>query len=857
MSSDINRLRAETSLSDLAMRFGVPLQQNGDEWEAACPFHEEDTPSFTIFPGRDSVERFHCFGCGARGDVMDFVQQIKGVDLKEAINILGGRSDRENVAPKRIAQPRNAYEGIEPIPPAGELKAGRRVKLWNPKRKKFGTITPSMAFPYRSAAGDLIGYVLRNDYTDDSGKAKKETPMVMWCRLPDGSTEWTRYPHQKPRSLYRLEHLKPQGQVIIAEGEKCADIGAAVTGRLFMSWAGGTYGVDHADWSPLAGRSVVIWPDADAPGHDTANRIAAILHGMGCTVKVMDIPADKPDGWDVADASNDGWTREEIDGFMRSTVRPWQPDPEPEPDPPKPEPPSPDPDTAPDHDFIPPHHDEGAQWEPDPFAAYGDMPLDRSDELIEYDESKRRVVPASGRAQPAGHWRVWGGDLDALRQWSFLSTDSLFCNVHTGERMSKTAFDLVMSNIVPLVEMENAKGELKNVKMPASKFLIEYGDGIVCATTMYRPDIGDMMAWVDGVLHLNSFLPSSIPDAHPGWENHPAWRVAKEHIENIIPDGAKMVIQWLAHNVQFPGRKILWAPIIVGAQGDGKTTIAKILQMALGRKNVSPVGPEALFSDFNGWAEGRCVRILEELHMPGNNRGSVIEKLKTPITNDTVDVVRKGKDGTDVANVTNYMGLTNHMDGLQIPEGDRRFGVWKTRFKDRDQVIGELDKAGYWPKVHDAIGKNPEVLRGWLLSVDLSDFDPKAAPETTAAKREMIEASRSSVETAVLAAIDLGGVGIGETVIATDFVTQAIRDIEGRAPATVTLSNLLRKLGWVKAEKRLKWKDKNRHVYFKPGPWSEGMDWEGLSRALRMRLDDTELPQTEERHDSNLDPENW
>lgn len=856
MSSDIDRLRAETSLSDLASRFGVALQSNGDEWEAACPFHEEDTPSFTIFPGRDGVERFHCFGCGARGDVMDFVQQIKGVDLKEAINILGGRSDRENVSPKRIAKARNVYEGIEPLPPAGELKAGRRVKLWNPKRQKPGTVTPSMVFPYRSAAGDLIGYVLRNDYTDDKGKAKKETPMVMWCRLPDGSTEWTRYPHQKPRSLYRLEHLKPQGQIIIAEGEKCADIGAAVTGRLFMSWAGGTYGVDHADWSPLAGRSVVIWPDADAPGRDTANRIAAILHGMGCTVKVMDIPADKPDGWDVADAADDGWTREEIDAFMRSTVKPWQPDPEPEPEPPKPEPPSPDP--APDHDFVPPHYDEGAQWEPDPLAAYGDMPLDRDDgSLIEYSPDKRRVVPPSGRTPASGHWRVWGGEPEELREWSFLSSDGMFCNVHTGERMSKTAFDLVMSNITPMVELENAKGELANKRFPASKYLIDYGDGIVCSSLMYRPDIGDMFAWVDGILHLNSFLPSSVPDADPAWQNHPAWRVARDHIENIIPDGAALIIQWLAHNVQFPGRKILWCPVLIGEQGDGKTSVAKILQMAMGRKNVLPVGPEELFSDYTSWAEGVCVRVLEELHQEGSNRSSVVEKLKAPITNDDVPIVGKGEKGKSIPNVTNYLGLTNHIGGLRIPDGDRRFGVWKTRFKDREQVLRELTR-DYWRRLHQAIGENPGVLRGWLLSVDLTGFDRFAAPEMTLAKREMIDAGRSPLEAAVLAALDLGGSGIGETALATDCLTKAVKDMEGRAPATVTMAGILKKFGWVKFDRRMKWKDQNRHVYYKPGEWSEGLDLDELSRALRIRLDDSDAYQPEARDDqSDLKASDW
>ncbi len=91
MSSDIERLRRDVSLPLIAEQFGVALEKDGQEYVACCPFHSEDTGSFTIFPGNDGVERFHCFGCGERGDVMDFVQKIKGVNLPEAIKILWRR----------------------------------------------------------------------------------------------------------------------------------------------------------------------------------------------------------------------------------------------------------------------------------------------------------------------------------------------------------------------------------------------------------------------------------------------------------------------------------------------------------------------------------------------------------------------------------------------------------------------------------------------------------------------------------------------------------------------------------------------------------------------------------------------
>jgi hypothetical protein len=283
--NDVERLRRDASLPATAESFGVKLEEDGDEWVACCPFHGDDTPSFTIFVGVDKVERFQCFGCGKRGDVMDFVQEIKGVDLKEAIRILGGGKAGPNVEPRKV-EARDIYAGIVPLDPGGEIVAGRKVTLYNPTRagtdREWGSFIPSMIFPYRRADGSLVGYVLRHDLPDGG----KETPMVMWVRLPSGKECWSRFPFPKPRPLYGLADLR-DGQVIVPEGEKCRDMLAYASGRNVVTWPGGTYGINHADWSPLAGRSVVIWHDDDAPGRQTANDIAVILHGLDCSIKIV------------------------------------------------------------------------------------------------------------------------------------------------------------------------------------------------------------------------------------------------------------------------------------------------------------------------------------------------------------------------------------------------------------------------------------------------------------------------------------------------------------------------------------------------------------------------------------------
>jgi hypothetical protein len=75
-SSEIADLKAHVPLAKL---IGLPLRQG----KALCPFHKEQTPSFHVFP-----DRYHCFGCGASGDHIDWLEQQKGLTTRQAIEYL-------------------------------------------------------------------------------------------------------------------------------------------------------------------------------------------------------------------------------------------------------------------------------------------------------------------------------------------------------------------------------------------------------------------------------------------------------------------------------------------------------------------------------------------------------------------------------------------------------------------------------------------------------------------------------------------------------------------------------------------------------------------------------------------------
>lgn len=477
---------------------------------------------------------------------------------------------------------------------------------------------------------------------------------------------------------------------------------------------------------------------------------------------------------------------------------------------------------------------------PEPKAAAADDLAD-FDEVPSFKEAIDHAPPAEvtpGDVEQVKPART-AGQGSPLLDWVFLSCDNEFYNVLTGQQMGVAAFNLAMLPHTPMVAVPKADGGVTHKKLAASKTLVEYMDGEVAAFAMYRPDLADRFFDVDGIRFVNSYLPHSVPEAAADWKDHEAWKTCAGHITNILNGDGHLIIKWMAHNVQHPGKKILWSPIIVGVQGDGKTTLLKMMQAAMGRANVGPVSPEAMFSDFTGWAEGCCVKVLEEIRVHGNSRHNAMNKLKPLITNDSVEIVRKGKDGKQIANVTNYLALTNHMDALALDEGDRRWGVFKTRFPSRQAMLAELDDA-YWSKLHGSIDHHPEVIRAWLLQVDLADFNRVAGPETNAHKRMMIEASRSPTDADVGEALDLGGYGVCSDVVATDCINAVIEGFGGRAVNTTTLANTLREMGWLKHDGTVKWKGKNRRIYYRPEAVAGLPDYADLTRIFRAKLDATD-----------------
>src|SRR3954470_14518129 len=77
----LEEIRRRLPLSGVVGR-RVRLAKKGREFEGLCPFHNEKTPSFTV---NDDKAFFHCFGCGAHGDVIGFLMRTESLSFPEAV----------------------------------------------------------------------------------------------------------------------------------------------------------------------------------------------------------------------------------------------------------------------------------------------------------------------------------------------------------------------------------------------------------------------------------------------------------------------------------------------------------------------------------------------------------------------------------------------------------------------------------------------------------------------------------------------------------------------------------------------------------------------------------------------------
>ena len=447
---------------------------------------------------------------------------------------------------------------------------------------------------------------------------------------------------------------------------------------------------------------------------------------------------------------------------------------------------------------------------------------------------RKLLVEQGAKADGKKQGAEWQDD------WYYVTDEDRFYRHDTQEYLSFQGFNAKYNRYLP-------QGEGGKLEKQASQHVLDNNLVETVRRGMYVPWC-DPRFNKDGAECVNTYRPSStpLPILEMTAEGLKAVAVVKRHIGILAggrPEVVQTLIDWMAFNVQNPGRKVRWAPLIKGVEGDGKTVMGEMMGCVMGRSNVKNVSPKVLGTDFTGWAQGNCLIVLEEIKLSGHNRYDILNAVKPMITNDNIEIHAKGKETYDVHNTSNYIAFTNYGDALPLSDTDRRWWVIFTPFASSSEmaaaVAGVAGSLGaYFDELHDSIAKHPAELRKWLLDHVVSDsFKPNGSAPMTDEKALMVSSAMSEDEAEVREILEQSATQKVVGVTPKLFSSRAMGDalILGDTElsiATTSRNRLFSKCGFTKVPKKLKWNG-GAHVV-----WVKGSTIPGNSE-MRKALDST------------------
>jgi hypothetical protein len=259
--------------------------------------------------------------------------------------------------------------------------------------------------------------------------------------------------------------------------------------------------------------------------------------------------------------------------------------------------------------------------------------------------------------------------------------------------------------------------------------------------------------------------------------------------------------QFLAHAVQRPGVKIRSCPLVWSEiTGNGKSTLLKTIPTLLfGARYSKDVNVTSIEEKFNGFLLGAWHVYLAEFRAGTRaDREAIADKLKPWISDDTVTVREMRTDAYTMTNRFVMTATSNKADSAPIDREDRRWGVYEltappmTAAETQDVVIDFLVKS------ERARG----VLLHYFMNLSTTGFNPDTRPPETAAKLDMIAASKTSdIEAIDIAWEEHSGPFIKD--VCTVAEVQDLCTRGGFKPTQHAIGRLLVKLGGVKRQIRV------------------------------------------------------
>lgn len=243
---DLSTLHGDRGALEQALRdAGAVFKGNAIK----CPFHDDQTPSASIYRGEDGAWRFKCHGCG-------FCEDVIGVRARAA-----NRSQAEELKSMRPAAP--APDDTKPARVFSGIQAMlESVKAYSNVECHYVYTNPD------TRGADMVVIRCRD------GEGKKH---FLQAKPVEGG--FVMRAPAKPWPIYNRQRIREASRVIVCEGEKCVHL-FHDAGQVATTSPGGAGKASYADWSPLAGKSVYLWPDNDANGISHMRDVAAELQKL-------------------------------------------------------------------------------------------------------------------------------------------------------------------------------------------------------------------------------------------------------------------------------------------------------------------------------------------------------------------------------------------------------------------------------------------------------------------------------------------------------------------------------------------------------------------------------------------------
>lgn len=360
-------------------------------------------------------------------------------------------------------------------------------------------------------------------------------------------------------------------------------------------------------------------------------------------------------------------------------------------------------------------------------------------------EIKAQEQTSAGKREP-----LWA------RGVCYVTTVQDFYRHRTGERYKAEAFNSAYSRwLLPQEEDLRSAGlpvTPKTLSQPIvspSDYALNHLKISTVYDYAYDPSQPTEVFFVSGGRKYVNTYCATYPDLAPE-HAAAAGEIFQGHLRNLVGESEyrRVILDYFAHLVQMPGRKIRFAILIQSVEGAGKTFLAEAAKAVLGGEHVKIISGDSIKSGFNEWSFGHQVVVLEEVRVAGTNKYEVMNALKPLITNDFVSVNQKFRDTREVRNISNYLLFSNHHDALALQPGDRRYFVVKSPMQHKNQVLALGDN--YFPPLYTLLREQPGALRSYFADWEISpDFQADGHAPRTKYVQDLINDSASDVTAAV------------------------------------------------------------------------------------------------------------